>query len=76
MYICTYVLFATSTKTPEILPESANVTSPEVVDIRNCTIQVEVDQVGWDDRKVYSTLALGAVILGAVFQEECQSKKS
>lgn len=68
VYICTYVLFATSTKTPEILPESANVTSPEVVGIRNCTIQVEVDQVGWDDRKVYSTLALGAVILGAVFQ--------
>ena len=64
-------MFSTSSKIPEVSPESGNKTDSEVLNIGNCTIEVDVNQVGRDDRFIYLQLGIGAVVIGTIFQEEC-----
>ena len=39
-----------------------------IIENNNCTSPDPVDQVSWEDRGVYSKLALGAVGVGLLFQ--------
>ena len=80
MYICTYILFTTSSEIPEVSRESGNFTDGDILlirnftdselfEIKNCTNEMDVNQVGWADRFIYLQLGIGAVVIGIIFQE-------
>jgi len=66
IYVTAYGLFMTSRDNSEALQLNSTVTN---LTDSNCTNSAEpVDQVSWQDRDVYQTLAIGAVALGIVVQ--------
>ena len=64
----TYFLLANSSSTSDEYDQPLDTEIIAEQTVSNCTADVEIDQVSWEDHSVFTKLALGAVALGIIFQ--------